>query len=49
MSSSELRPRKVELTCTHSKNVTITMSILHITTEPAFVSTKNQPYGNDIH
>ena len=33
-SSSESRPRKVELTCSYSKNTTTTMSILHITAEP---------------
>ena len=40
MSGSELRPRKVELTSMHSKYVTTTKSILHITTNPVFVPTK---------
>ena len=40
MSSSELQPRKVELTLAHSKNSTTTVSILHLTTEPIFIPTK---------
>ena len=41
-SSSESQPRKVELTCTHSKNVTTTVSvsILHITMKTIFIPTK---------
>ena len=40
MSSSESRPRKVELMHTHSKNVTTTESILHITMKFVFVLMK---------
>ena len=38
-SGSESRPRKVELTRAHSKNVTTTVSILHITTKLVLVAT----------
>ena len=37
MSGSESRPRKVELTCTHSKNAMTTMSNVHITMKPVLV------------
>ena len=40
MSGSELQPRKVELRHMHSKNVTSTESILHITTKPVLYSRK---------
>ena len=40
MSGSEFRPRKVELTHMHSKNMMTTESILHITTKPVIVLTK---------
>ena len=52
MSSSELRPRKVELMHAHyiQNSAMTTESILHIITEPVFVLTKtSQPYGSDIH
>ena len=46
MSSSESRPRKVELASAH-KNTMITVSILHITTKLVKTPTK-QPYRIDI-
>ena len=39
-SGSESWPRKVELMRVHSKNVTTTGSILHITMEIVFIPTK---------
>ena len=40
MSDRESWPRKVELVHTHSKNMTTTVSILHITTELVNTPTK---------
>ena len=46
---SESRPRKVEVTCMHSKTTMTTVSILHITMKHLFVPMKASLYGSDIH
>ena len=46
MSCSESRPKKVELTCTYSKNAMTIVSIIHTTTTSVSVLTKTP---SDIH